>query len=40
MLPERVDELLAAFDESLDRQGQPWDSETAYDWVRAQPRKP
>jgi hypothetical protein len=33
MLPERVDELLAAFDAIPERQGQPWDAEAAYHWV-------
>ena len=39
MLPERVDELLAAFDGLPERLGRPWDSEEAYRWVLAQPRR-
>ena len=38
MLPERVDQLLAAFDALPDRQGRPWDGEAAVTWVLAQPR--
>jgi hypothetical protein len=37
MAQERVDELLAAFDALLERQGRPWDAEEAYRWVLAQP---
>jgi len=39
MLPERVDELLAAFDVLPERQGRPWDGEEAFRWVKAQPRR-
>jgi hypothetical protein len=39
MLPERVDELLAAFDALPERQGRPWDREEAFRWVTAQPRR-
>jgi hypothetical protein len=30
MMPERVDELLAAFDALSERGGQPWDGEEAF----------
>ena len=33
MMPERVDELLAAFDALPDRQSVPWDGEAAFRWV-------
>jgi hypothetical protein len=35
MLPERVDELLAAYE----AQGRPFDGEAAYRWVLEQPRR-
>ena len=37
--PERVDNLLAAFDALPERSGRSWDSEEAYRWVLAQPRR-
>jgi hypothetical protein len=39
MPPERVDELLAAFDALPECQGRPRDGEEAYRWVLAQPRR-
>ena len=36
MLPERVDELLAAFEASPEPQARPWDGEAAYRWVLEQ----
>jgi hypothetical protein len=33
MPPERVDELLTAFDALPERRGRPWDGEAAYRWV-------
>jgi hypothetical protein len=37
LLPERVDQLLAAFNALPERQGRPWEGEEAYRWALAQP---
>ena len=39
ILPERVDELLHAFDALPRRQSAPWDTEAAFQWVMAHPRR-